>query len=287
MAIDAAVEARVGVAWRATARRVFTPAITRALLVLLAVLLWYLSGRIGLLDPVFVSSPDAVISAVPVLAGVDTVTHAFAVTGTAIGLAFLLGTAAGIVAGLAIGLSKFLRDVYYGPIVFIMSTPKVIFLPIFLLVFGTDQTAVAFGTFEAFFYVTVNVVGGIGLVEERHLVVARAYRASAWHTFRDVLLPASLPGVFAGIWYGMRMAFLGVLIAELYISAGGLGQVIVQYTNQLETDKVLAMIITISIAAVVVGMGSTQLERRLSRWRGDRTVTATTLPESLPSTRRS
>lgn len=275
---QAAPSASPGIAGRATLDPLKRPVVVRTLLLALGVLLWYLSTRVGLVDPVFVSSPEDVVSAAGGLVGVHAVQHAFAVTGKAIALAFVIGTAAGFVGGMAIGLSRLLRDVYYGPILFIMSAPKVIFLPIFLLLFGTDHTALAFGSFEAFFYVTVNVVGGLDLVEERHRMVARAYGAGPWHTFSDVMLPAALPGVFAGIWYGIKHAFLAVVIAELYISAGGLGQVIRQYTNQFETDKVLAMIIAVSIVAVLVGVVWTRLEQRLARWREARSATSTILP---------
>jgi ABC-type nitrate/sulfonate/bicarbonate transport system permease component len=278
MATQAASGVAPAVSGRAMPRWIRRPVVARTLLLALAVLLWYLSTRIGLVDPVFVSSPESVVSAAGDLVGVDAVRHAFAVTGKAIALAFVIGTAAGLVAGLAVGLSQLIRDAYYGPILFVMSTPKAIFVPIFLLLFGTDDTALAFGSFEAFFYVTVNVVGGVDLVEQRHRTVARAYGARPWHMFTDILLPAALPGVFAGIWYGIKHAFLAVVIAELYISAGGLGQVIRQYTNQLETDKVLAMIIAISIVAVLVGVAWTHLEHRLARWRDERMATSTVLP---------
>jgi ABC-type nitrate/sulfonate/bicarbonate transport system permease component len=266
------------IARRATLERFKRPVIVRSLLIALAVVLWYVSTRVGLVDPVFVSSPEDVVSAAGDVFGVDTVQHAFAVTGKAIGLAFVIGTAAGVAGGLIVGLSRLIRDAYYGPILFIMATPKAIFVPIFLVLFGTDHTALAFGSFEAFFYVCVNVVGGVDLVEQRHRTVARAYGARPWHTFTDVLLPAAMPGVFAGIWYGIKHAFLAVVIAELYISAGGLGQVIRQYTNQLETDKVLAMIFAISILAVLVGVAWTRLENRLARWRDERTAASTVLP---------
>lgn len=264
--------------WRPVRRWLRRPVVARTLLVGVAILFWDLSTRLGLLDPLFVSSPGAVAGAAGDLVGVEAVRHAFRVTGTAIGIAFVLGTLGGLFAGLAIGLSRLIRDAYYGPVLFILSTPKSIFIPIFLLAFGTDHTAAAFGTFEAFFYVTVNVVGGVDLVEQRHLTMARAFRAGPWHTFRDVLLPASLPGVFAGIWYGIKHAFLAVVIVELYMSAGGLGQVIRQYTNQLETDKVLAMILGVSIIAIAVGVAWTRIEHRLARWRGDDRVTTTTVP---------
>jgi ABC-type nitrate/sulfonate/bicarbonate transport system permease component len=258
---------RIRPLWQRSAWLSSHPSIGRAIVIFVALVLWALSTRLGIVSPVFVSSPVGVVTAAPHLVRVPEVQHAFRVTGQAIAISFVAGTVIGIVAGLAIGLSKLIRDTYFGGIVFILSTPKAIFIPIFLVIFGTAHTAAAFATFEAFFYVTVNVVGGVGLIEDRHRTLVRAFRAPLSHAFRDVYLPASLPGIFAGIWYGIKHAFLAVMIVELYVSAGGLGGVIRRYTNSLETDKVFAMILAISIVAVLVGVAWTRIEKRLTRWR--------------------
>lgn len=243
------------------------PAILRTLIIVIAIIVWDLVSRLGLVDPFFVSSPRGVVVAASELVALPVVHHAFRVTGTAIGIAFLIGTGLGLLAGLAIGLSRIVRDAYYGTVLFLLGTPKSIFIPLFLLVFGASHIAAAFGAFEAFFYVVVNVVGGVDLVEQRHRTVARAFRASPWHMFRDVVLPAALPGVFAGLWYGIKHAFLGVVIVELYISVGGLGQSIRRYTDLLKTDEVFALILTVTVVAIVVGVVWSQLEKRLARWR--------------------
>ena len=239
----------------------------RVLLLVLFLVVWDLIGRLGIADPLFVSSPGAVAGAIPDLASSGSVHHAFAVTGAAIAFAFVGGTVLGIIAGMSIGLSPLLRDAYFGTVLFIMGTPKSIFVPIFLLIFGTEKAAPAFGVFEAFFFVTVNVVGGVDLVEKSHRTMARAFAAPRLHQFRDVVLPAALPGVFAGLWYGIKNAFLGVLIVELYISVGGLGQVIKQNTEQLQTQNVFALVLGVSVIAVIVGLSWTRLERKLTAWK--------------------
>jgi ABC-type nitrate/sulfonate/bicarbonate transport system permease component len=245
-------------------------ALTRVALVLLLIALWDVAARAGWVDALFVSSPAAVAGAAVGLAGESVVWAALQETGLAILIAFVAGTAAGVLAGLTIGLSALIREAYFGAVLFVLSTPKSIFVPIFLLMFGIGpNAAAAFGAFEAFFYVTVSVVGGVGLVEDRHLRIARAFRASTWHRFTDVVLPAAAPGIFTGLWFGIKHAFLGVMIVELYVSAGGLGRLIHQYTSDLATDKVFALIGTVVVAAVVAGALWTRLERRLSRWRQD------------------
>ena len=160
------------------------------------------------------------------------------------------------------------RDAFYGPALFLLSVPKSIFIPVFMVFFGINiQTAIYYGAFSGFVYVLVNVVGGFDLVEERHVKVAHAYRANLRYRITDVVLPASLPGVFTGIWYGIKQGLQGVLIFELFVSVGGLGELITFYTNALRADRVFALILGVSLVAILAGSGWTALEKRLSRWR--------------------
>lgn len=238
---------------------------------------WEAVSRLGVVDPAFISSPAAIVAALPELAGSDRVRAALATTATAMGLAFVYGTTIGLVLGYALGVSRLLRGAFYGPALFLLSVPKSIFIPMFLVFFGINtRTAIYYGAFSSFIYVLVNVVGGFDLIEDRHLKLARAYGASRWHRLLDVILPASLPGVFTGIWYGLKSALQGVLILELFISVGGLGAVITFYTNALRVDLVFGLILTISLAAILLGSGWSRVERAMSRWRPRADVAAVT-----------
>jgi ABC-type nitrate/sulfonate/bicarbonate transport system permease component len=245
-----------------------------------AILAWEIAARLDLVDALFVSYPSAIIAQVPELAGEERVRTALATTGMAMFWAFVYGTLAGIVLGYLMGFFRVFRDAFYGPALFLMSVPKSIFIPIFMVFFGINiQTAIYYGAFSGFIYVLINVVGGFDLIQERHQRVARAYGASLRHRILDVVLPASLPGVFTGIWYGIKNGLQGVLIFELFVSVGGLGQTITFYTNALRTDRVFALIIGVSVVAILAGSAWTAIEKRLSRWRPEtRMATATEQP---------
>jgi ABC-type nitrate/sulfonate/bicarbonate transport system permease component len=239
---------------------------------------WEILSRTAILNPIFVSYPTEILAAVPDLVESDLARSALAVTGRAIALACLYGTLLGAFLGYLLGFSRLLRDAFYGPALFLMSIPKSIFIPLFMIFVGiNNQTAVYYGAFSAFIYVLINVVGGFDLVEPRHLLVARAHRASLWHRITDIILPASLPGLFTGIWYGLKNGLQGVLIVELFISVGGLGRLISLYTNQRNTDRVFALVIFVSVLAVLTGTLWAALEKRLSRWRA--TSEVSTVPE--------
>jgi NitT/TauT family transport system permease protein len=241
----------------------------RLLAIVVAVTIWDLVVRFGLVDPLFLSPPGVVARAMVDLFQQPGVLTAFGVTGQAILVAFVIGTSAGIVVACVLGASAIVRDAYLAPVSFLLSTPKSIFLPVFTLMFGISaSSAAAFGAFEAFFYVVVNVLGGLGLVEDRHLRVARAFGASRVHIYRDVILPSALPGIFAALWYGIKHAFLGVMIAQLWASQGGIGGLIRTYSATLQTDYVLAIVLVITIVAVAAGALWTQVEVSMRKWRG-------------------
>jgi ABC-type nitrate/sulfonate/bicarbonate transport system permease component len=249
----------------------------RTLIIVGIVVIWDLMVRVGLVDRAFLTGPLDVVKAVGSLAADPAARAAFGSTGVSIVMAFVIGTTAGMAVGALLGASKLLRSAYLAPLLFILSTPKSIFIPVFVLIFGISGTsAAAFGAFEAFFYVVVNVLGGIELVEDRHLRVARAFRAGRFHKYVDVVAPAALPGLFAALWYGVKHAFLGVLIAQLWASRGGIGDLVRMYSTNLRTDYVLAVVLVVTLTSIFAGAMWTRVEEKLNRWRGSRGVAVAT-----------
>jgi len=236
---------------------------------------WEVVSRLSLVDPTFISRPTAVIAAIPEMARDPKTQDALATTGASIAWAIFYGTVAGIVSGYILGTVRVLRDAFYGPAVFLMSVPKSIFIPIFMVVFGINtQSAVYYGAFSGFIFVLINVIGGLDLLEEKHLRIATAYGANWRHRIVDIIFPASLPGVFTGIWYGIKNGLQGILIFELFMSVGGLGGWMRLNTNLLRTDRIFAIVLGVSIVSILLGEGWSLIERRLNRWRPASTATA-------------
>ena len=151
--------------------------------------MWQLVTGLGLVSDTYVASPSQVVSALVDLAGDEGARAALEQTAWSVGVAFVFGTAVGMVVGVGLGLSKLLRKAYMGPVLFLLATPKSIFLPVLILLMGISWfSSAVFGAISAFFYVVVSVVGGVDLVEERHQRVARAFGAGRWHRLVDVVI---------------------------------------------------------------------------------------------------
>lgn len=238
------------------------------------IVFWQIAATLQWIDPLFVATPLRVAAAWVDLATDPQVWGNFGQTALELLTAFAVGTSAGVLFGVLVSMSRPLRDAYLGPVVFMLSVPKSVFVPFFILMFGLGQvSASVFGAFSAFFYVAVNLVGGIDLVEDRHKQIARAFGANRRQVLLDVTLPASLPGLFAALWQGVKHGFGGVLIAELWASRGGIGDLIRLYSSLFRSGHVLAITLAVAILAILLGTIWTDLERRVD-WR--RTESAAT-----------
>jgi len=246
----------------------FIAAGARALVVLGALAAWQLAGAVGLVSTLYVSSPVAVFKAIFTIFGEPGVLESVLLSLGEIGVAFLLASLIGLALGLGIGLSREMKRAF-GPLaLFIMATPKIIFLPFFILTFGiTSTTRSTFGAFEAIPYVVVSVMAGLELVQDKHRMLASSLNAPRWKFFRTILLPASMPGIITAIWYALRYAFAGVLMAGLFVANDGIGYLVRSYTLNLHTDKLLALVIVVSVVVILAAAGWSRIERAMTKWR--------------------
>src|SRR5690606_13776598 len=127
-------------------------------------------------------------------------------------------------------------------------------------------SAIAFGAVLGFLQIAVNVVAGVDSIEPRFFRVTSAFRGSRWQTFLHVILPGAAPAIFAGLWHGVRNAFIGVLIAQMFVSNIGIGYLVKVYTNNLQIDNAMVLIIISAVAVIVLGTLWELGESRLTRW---------------------
>lgn len=242
---------------------------TRTLILVIGVLIWQIVSSSGLVDTDFLPSPVMMAAELPKLVVNPEFHVALRSTGTGILLAFLMAVVIGTALGSVIGSISVAREAFEGPLNVLMSMPKVIFFPIFLLVFGLGEaTATAFGTFEASVYMAVYAATGVQEAQQKYLRMAHAYGAGGWGQFVHVRLPAAMPSVFAGVWYSIKHAFTGVLLAELFVSTGGIGAMIRHTTELSQVATSFALILVMSLLMIVVGSLVNRIEARVNRWSG-------------------
>ena len=179
-----------------------------------------------------------------------------------------IATVLGIGVGIAIGANRLAHDFFNPIILALYSVPKIVFLPILLMIFGTGfPPKIANAALHAFFPIVLNSLVGMREVSRLHIKTGRSMRASPWQIVRTVYLPSMVLPVVAGIRLGFGLSFLGALLAELFESTEGTGHYVMEFYAQAEIPQMFVVIIAVFCLILAVNAAMKGVEQRLTRWR--------------------
>jgi ABC-type nitrate/sulfonate/bicarbonate transport system permease component len=240
--------------------------IARLFLVILLVALWEIGGRLG--NPLFISPPSVVLTRGVEIFTEPSVQRALFTTFWELAVAFAIAVVIGLVVGLAIAARRFTYRNVFPLVLMIYAIPQVTVLPLFVLYFGSGPPSkIAFGVSHGMFPIIINVVTGVIGVRPILLTSARSMGASRWQVFKRITFPYMVPGLFTGMRLGMSATLLGVIIAELYVSSGGIGFYTFQFTESFRPDRLFALIGALTLMAIILNETVRRAEVRLSAWR--------------------
>jgi ABC-type nitrate/sulfonate/bicarbonate transport system permease component len=180
-----------------------------------------------------------------------------------LGLSIVLGVAFAI----AMHLSRVLRDAAYPLLVASQAIPIVVLAPILVLAFDYGiGPKLAIVALICFFPITVNVLDGLHSVDGELLKLMRSFGASRLRTLRSVELPAALPGFFSGLKIAATVSVIGAVFGEWAGADRGLGRLVLLGNNQLETPRVYAGIVILTLMAVALFALAALAERVVCPW---------------------
>jgi len=182
-------------------------------------------------------------------------------------LAFLLGTAAGLVIGMWLALSPIAAAILDPYIKAMNSMPRVILAPIFAVWFGLGiASKVALGFTLVFFIVFFNVYQGVKEVSPTVLANARMLGAGRNQLLRHVYLPSAMSWVFSSLHTSVGLAFVGAVVGEYLGSSRGVGYLILQAEGTFDINTVMAGILVLTAFALVLDWVVGRAESHLMRW---------------------
>ena len=183
----------------------------------------------------------------------------------------LLGLAVAIPLGvlLAVGmhLVRPLRDAAYPLLVGSQAIPIVVLAPLFVLAFGYGiGPKLAIVALICFFPITVNLLDGLRSAPPELLKLMRSLGASRLRSLRSVELPASLPYLFSGLKVAATVSVIGAVFGEWAGADEGLGRLVLLANNQLQTPRVYAGIVILTLMAVALFALASLAERLVCPW---------------------
>lgn len=147
------------------------------------------------------------------------------------------------------------------------ATPLVALVPLLILWFGFGVEAKSIIIFSfAVFPILINTYQGARSVDPGLVEVAGSFRCSELQTWRHVILPSSVPFIAAGLNIGVGRALVGMIIAEFYTSASGLGYMVLLASNTFQTAKMFVPILVVMALGVCLLGATRTLKRKVSPW---------------------
>jgi NitT/TauT family transport system permease protein len=216
--------------------------------------------------PLFASYPSAILdAALENFAG--EIWPAFVTTITALLVGLAIATPIGIGIGFAMGRIRLL-DVALTPYVnAIYATPRIALIPVLVLWLGLGFelriTIVALG---AVFPLIINTYAGAKHVDAELVDTGYSFTANSRQILRTIVVPASLPFMFAGFRIGIGRGVSGVIVAEMTAALTGLGRVLIENAKYFQVADVFVAIVTLGIFSLFLFEGVARLQRWLTPW---------------------
>jgi len=235
--------------------------------VILLVIWQVLVGSLGLVNAVFFPPPLDVVDGLGDLIAAGTLGQAAASSAqswlTGYGMAVLIAVPLGLLMGTSVPVDR-----VFGPIAWTLyAAPAVAYAPLTKAWFGFGAGPVVFlVVISAVFPIMLNLAAGIRTTSPSLLRAARVYGASRMEIYRKILLPSTVPFLFAGLRQGAVLATIGMVVAEITGSTVGMGAVIIRSANTYNTDQSFAAIALIVLWSISMTQLVSLIERIVAPW---------------------
>ena len=161
---------------------------------------------------------------------------------------YTVGVILGLVSGVLMGWFPNVR--YWGvPVMKVFGPiPATALVPLAMMI---SDSAFLCGTaliaFAVWFPVTMLTSSGIANVRLSYLDVARTLGANRRYLIFRVALPSALPNIFIGLFMGLSVSFLTLMVAETVGVRAGLGYYLQLQKSAAQYDKVYASLLIMAV----------------------------------------
>jgi NitT/TauT family transport system permease protein len=241
-------------------------------LAVIVITIWDLvTARTGWISPIILPSPketldDLIFVGHNLITG-DYMLEALWTTTRTVFWAFLIAIAIGFSLGVLVGETKFGERAVMPYLVAIDTMPKVAFAPLFIAWLGFDiSSKVALAAFIATFPIVVSTAAGLYSASENERMLFKSIGATRWQTLTRLKLPTGLPHIFTGLKIAAVGVMAGAITGEFLGGGQGFGALIRQSASTLDTPRVFALILYLSLLGLALFFAVAWLQRRLVFW---------------------
>ncbi len=263
-------------ALEAETRRAASPPLTqrvvgalwRALPVILVCIAWQIAPAVGVINP----------DALPPLSSVVTAWWGLLMDGSLVsnGVTSLWEVVAGLGLSIVVGVGSGVLMAWYAPVEAIVSPlmkslypmPKSALIPVMILWFGLGPSSKIASIFAGCLLpVVLSSYNGARGVDQTLIWSALGLGASRRRVLWEVVVPAALPEIMAGIRNALAISFILMVAAEFLVGQHGLGYLISFLGDGGVYDAMFAGVLTVSAFGFLADRVYLLFMNRMLRWR--------------------
>jgi NitT/TauT family transport system permease protein len=188
-------------------------------------------------------------------------------TAIVFGFGYVIGTVSGILLGLIIGSVALVREVVEPFMAFANAVPKLLLLPIFLVLFGYGYVAqIVLVVVTITIFVLISTASGVAETSQTILNNAKVLGASRRALVRYVYVPSLAIWVLSTARQTVGYAMQAAIASEFIGASKGLGFRFIYAEVTIRSDEMFAAFAIVMLFALLVDAVLSLIEKRALRW---------------------
>lgn len=231
-------------------------------------LVWEVLSQTGVLDTRFFPPPTQILEHLFWVSPSEGIITDIFASLYRIFIGYLIGCSLGVFLGVSMGLSRLTRNSLYPLVAMLYPLPKIAILPLIMLVFGIgDLSKIVVVAIGSFFLVLISTLNAVDQIPRIYYDLAKVNTLARMPFVLNIVIPASLPGIFNGLRLAIGYSLVIVVAAEFSGANEGIGYLIWQSWETFSIKSMYAGVFVIGLLGIIFSISIDLLERKFIPWK--------------------
>jgi ABC-type nitrate/sulfonate/bicarbonate transport system permease component len=178
-----------------------------------------------------------------------------------------LATVGGVILGLLMARNRAIEWLADPLVALGFPSPKIAFLPIFILWFGIESLSkILLVAFACIFPVIIGTYSAARAVSRLFVWSALSLGSGRLSLFLHVILPACYPRIFTTFRIAVPVGLITTFTAEMVAGGGGMGGTLIYSQRFFESPTVFAYIVVMLAVGLMFDAAMRRFQHRFLRW---------------------
>jgi ABC-type nitrate/sulfonate/bicarbonate transport system permease component len=238
--------------------------------VLTLVVFWEAAARTGLTSPLFLPAFTTVVAEWWTVCADGSLPADLLISLFRAFAGLFAATVVGVLLGIAMARSRLVHWMFDPVIALAFPSPKIAFLPIFILWFGIYSVSkILLVAFACVFPIVIGTYAAASSVNRVWIWSAYSLGTSNLALLIRVVLPAAWPRIFAALRVALPVSLITTFTAEMVGGGGGMGATLMYSQRFFESPTVFAYILTMLVVGLLLDAMMLRIQQVFPAWHGN------------------